>query len=148
AVFGSDGRLRLSNPAFRRLWGIPDKFVEGGVHIALLKTAGDSLANPSPWEDFVAAATAFDDERRDSHGQTALSSGTILQYAIIYLPNGQTMLTFVDVTDSVNVERALKDKNEALEKADKLKNDFVQHVSYELRSPLTNIIGFTELLGL
>ena len=55
-------------------------------------------------------------------------------------------MTFVDVTDSVNVERALKDKNEALQKADQLKNDFVQHVSYELRSPLTNIIGFTELL--
>jgi len=29
-----------------------------------------------------------------------------------------------------------------------LKNAFVQHVSYELRSPLTNIIGFTELLAL
>jgi signal transduction histidine kinase len=40
-----------------------------------------------------------------------------------------------------------KDKNEALQRADQLKNDFVQHVSYELRSPLTNIIGFTELLA-
>ena len=40
----------------------------------------------------------------------------------------------------------LTEKNEALRKADALKNDFVQHVSYELRSPLTNIIGFTELL--
>ena len=58
------------------------------------------------------------------------------------------MITFVDVTDRVNIERALKEKNEALQKADQLKNDFVQHVSYELRSPLTNIIGFTELLSL
>lgn len=148
AVFGSDGRLRLSNPAFRRLWGIPDKFIDGDVHITLLKAACDGLATPSPWDDFISAATGFDDERHDSHGQTELTNGTILRYAIIYLPNGQTMLTFVDVTDSVNVERALKDKNEALEKADKLKNDFVQHVSYELRSPLTNIIGFTELLSL
>ena len=57
------------------------------------------------------------------------------------------MMTFVDVTDSVNVERALKDKNEALQKSDQLKNDFVQHVSYELRSPLTNIIGFADLLA-
>ena len=57
------------------------------------------------------------------------------------------MVTFVDVTDSVHVERALLDKNEALRRADQLKNDFVQHVSYELRSPLTNIIGFTELLA-
>ncbi|MFC6489109.1 ATP-binding protein [Nitratireductor sp. GCM10026969] len=148
AVFGPDGRLRLSNPAFRRLWELPEKLIDGDVHISLLKAACDAVANPSPWSDFVAAATGFDDERRDSHGRTELVNGTNLSYAIIHLPNGQVMMTFVDVTDSVNVERALKEKNEALEKADKLKNDFVQHVSYELRSPLTNIIGFTELLAL
>lgn len=62
------------------------------------------------------------------------------------LPNAQTMLTFVDMTASARAERALKEKNEALQKADEIKNDFVQHVSYELRSPLTNIIGFTDLL--
>ena len=57
------------------------------------------------------------------------------------------MVTFGDVTDSVHVESALLEKNEALRRADQLTNDFVQHVSYELRSPLTNIIGFTELLA-
>ena len=36
---------------------------------------------------------------------------------------------------------------EALEAADSIKIDFVHHVSYELRSPLTNIIGFANLLG-
>ncbi|WP_265516189.1 sensor histidine kinase [Nitratireductor luteus] len=148
AVFGSDGRLRLSNPAFRTLWRIPEKLADGDVHISILKAACDSVAKESPWSDFVAAVTGFDDERRDSHGRTELTDGAILSYAIIHLPNGQVMMTFVDETDSVNVERALKEKNEALEKADKLKNDFVQHVSYELRSPLTNIIGFTELLAL
>jgi signal transduction histidine kinase len=70
----------------------------------------------------------------------------VLDYALIPLPNAPTMLTFVNVTDSALAERALKDKNAALRKADELKNDFVQHVSYELRSPLTNIIGFTDLL--
>jgi signal transduction histidine kinase len=56
-------------------------------------------------------------------------------------------VTFQDVTDSVNVERALRERNEALEEADKLKVDFVHHVSYELRSPLTNIIGFSHFLA-
>ena len=60
----------------------------------------------------------------------------MLRYAVIHLPNGQVMMTFVDVTDSVNVERALKEKNDALQRADQLKNNFLQHVSYELRSPL------------
>ena len=63
------------------------------------------------------------------------------------LPDGATLVTFHDVTDTVNVERALRERNEALEDADKIKIDFVHHVSYELRSPLTNIIGFVHLLG-
>jgi signal transduction histidine kinase len=73
--------------------------------------------------------------------------GTVLDCAAQPLPEGATLLTLIDVTDSVNVERALTEKNEALEKAAQLRDTFVHHVSYELRSPLTNIIGFTQLLG-
>jgi signal transduction histidine kinase len=63
------------------------------------------------------------------------------------LPDGATLVTFQDVSDTMNVERALIERNEALETADAIKIDFVHHVSYELRSPLTNIIGFANLLG-
>jgi signal transduction histidine kinase len=41
----------------------------------------------------------------------------------------------------------LKERNDALVTADRLKDAFVQNVSYELRSPLTNIIGFADLLA-
>jgi signal transduction histidine kinase len=148
AVFGPDGRVRLSNPAFSTLWGIEPSLARPSTHISAIRAACDEKLAGSPWGSFVAAVTGFDDERRDRHGQAELNNGTVLRYAVIHLPNGQVMMTFVDVTDSVNVERALKEKNEALQKSDQLKNDFVQHVSYELRSPLTNIIGFTELLQL
>jgi signal transduction histidine kinase len=56
------------------------------------------------------------------------------------------MITFVDVTDSDQVQRALRDRNEALERTAQLRSRFIQHVSYELRTPLTNISGFTALL--
>ena len=148
AVFGPDGRLRLSNPAFAALWGLDADATRPNVHVSTIRDLCDQRAVDSPWGGFVAAITGFDDERRDRHGQTELRNGNVLRFAVIPLPNGQVMTTFVDVTDSVNVERALKDKNEALEKSDQIKNEFVQHVSYELRSPLTNIIGFTELLSL
>ena len=92
--------------------------------------------------------TGFDESRQSKSGHIELSSGAVLAFAQVPLPKGQTMLTFIDVTDSVNVERALTERNDALRRADQLKNEFVQHVSYELRSPLTNIIGFTELLEL
>lgn len=148
AVFGPDGRIRLSNPAFNAAWDLSDDLVVQNTHISDLRAHCDPLAKDSPWADFVASVTGFDEERRDRHGQTEMVDGKVLRYGVVNLPNGQVMITFVDVTDGVNVERALKDKNEALEQADQLKNDFVQHVSYELRSPLTNIIGFTELLSL
>ncbi len=147
AVFGPDGRIRLSNPAFRILWNITEAQAKPGTHIqALAEACGPSYDRPDGWKRFAEQITSFDDERRSSQGTLELYSNLVLDYAVIPLPNAQTMLTFVNKTDSVRAERALTEKNEALLKADELKNDFVQHVSYELRSPLTNIIGFTDLL--
>ena len=76
-----------------------------------------------------------------------LRNGSVVDLVTVPLPDGATLVAFQDVTDTVNVERALRERNEALEAADELKVDFVHHVSYELRSPLTNIIGFAHLLG-
>ncbi|WP_408015603.1 sensor histidine kinase [Rhizobium alarense] len=147
AVFGPDGRIRLSNPAFRALWGVSEKDAAPGTHIRAIETAcAPSYDRPDGWKRFAHIITSFDDERPSCRGVLELLTGLVLDFAVTPLSNAQTMLTFVNITDSVRVERALTEKNEALRKADALKNDFVQHVSYELRSPLTNIIGFADLL--
>ncbi|MGN6549139.1 MAG: ATP-binding protein [Pararhizobium sp.] len=147
AVFGADGKLKLSNPAFRAIWGISEADAAPGTHIrALAESCRPSDRGGESWRRFATVITSFDDERPTRDGRIELASGLVLDYALVPLPNAQTMLTFVNMSDSVKVERALTDKNEALRRADALKNDFVQHVSYELRSPLTNIIGFTDLL--
>lgn len=147
AVFAADGRITLSNPAFRALWNVTEEEVKPGTHIrAVEQICAASYDRADGWKHFSSVITSFDDERPSSRGMLELRTGLILDFAVIPLPNAQTMLTFVDITDSVRVERALTEKNEALRMADALKNDFVQHVSYELRSPLTNIIGFADLL--
>jgi signal transduction histidine kinase len=146
-VFGGDGRMKLSNPAFRALWGISEASVAEGTHIKrIAELCQPSYEAEDGWPLFAGIITSLDDERRTHEGRFELKSGLILDYAVVPLPNAQTMLTFVNVTDTAKVERALTDKNDALQKADALKNDFVKHVSYELRTPLTNIIGFADLL--
>lgn len=147
AVFGPDGRIRLSNPAFRALWGVTAEQATPGTHIRTVEEAcAPSYDKPDGWRRFGQMLTNCDDERPSLQGTFELYSGLILDYAVTPLPNAQTMFTFVDMTASARAERALTEKNEALRRADEIKNDFVQHVSYELRSPLTNIIGFTDLL--
>ncbi|MFL6735417.1 MAG: sensor histidine kinase, partial [Sphingomicrobium sp.] len=63
------------------------------------------------------------------------------------LPDGNALLTMVDVTDSSRIEAALRERATALEQADRVKTDFVANMSYELRTPLTSIGGFAEMLA-
>ena len=98
------------------------------------------------WQALREVVTAID-SRKAITGQLERRDGNVVDCTTVPLPGGATLVTFHDVTDSVNVERVLRERNDALEEADRLKIDFVHHVSYELRSPLTNIIGFVHLLG-
>src|SRR5581483_11672199 len=147
AVFGSDGRLRLHNPAFARLWRLDPQMLAQRPHIeAVIAQSRPLHPDDSVWSALHAAATAIDD-RETLNCRLERRDGTVIDCATVPLPDGATLITFHDITDTVNVERALRERNEALEAADKIKIDFVHHVSYELRSPLTNIIGFAHFLG-
>jgi signal transduction histidine kinase len=147
AVFGSDGRLRLYNPVFARMWRLPPEMLSTRPHIEAVSGASQPLHGDHPlWQQLRATVTAIE-AREPLNGRIERLDGNVVDCATMPLPDGATLVTFQDVTDTVNVERALRERNEALETADKLKIDFVHHVSYELRSPLTNIIGFAHFLG-
>ncbi|MGP0094287.1 MAG: ATP-binding protein [Xanthobacteraceae bacterium] len=147
AVFGSDGRLRLHNPAFERQWRLGPETLADRPHIESVIARCRALYNDAAfWGSLRAAVTGIDD-RASIAGRLERLDGSVIDCATVPLPDGATLVTFQDLTDTVNVERALRERNEALEAADELKIDFVHHVSYELRSPLTNIIGFAHFLG-
>jgi len=148
AVFGSDGRLKLFNPAFARMWTLEAEALNGQPHIdRVARICTPLFGDEYAWAELRAVVAGLQDQRLGFERRLARRDGSILDYAAAPLPDGATLLTFIDVTASVNVERALTERNQALIDAEKLRNDFVHHVSYELRSPLTNIIGFIQLLG-
>ncbi len=148
ALFGADGRLRLHNRAFREIWRMDEAALDGEPHVEAVLGLGRPLAPTSPlWTDLRGAVAGFSTSRETVQARMERLDGTILDCAAEPMPGGLTLLTFKDVTASVNVERALTDRNDALEKAARLRDEFVHHVSYELRTPLTNIIGFAELIG-
>jgi len=147
AVFGPDGRLRLCNPVFSELWQVPADALADQTHITRISNASArSPADRTAWVKIAGSVTSLDDRREPVADRLEREDGSVVDYATVPLPDGATLATFVDVTDTVQVERALKERNQALEQADQLKTAFIGHVSYELRSPLTTIIGFTQLL--
>lgn len=148
AVFGTDGRLKLFNPAFASIWKLSVDALAGEPHIdEVINWCRVLLDEDAAWDEVKRAITGIDDERGSLQGTLTRPDGSILAYAGLPLPDGATLLTYLDITDSKRVENALIDRNEALVAADRLKSAFISHVSYELRTPLTNIIGFTQLLA-
>jgi signal transduction histidine kinase len=148
AVFGADGRLQFSNPAFAELWRLePQALAEKPRFETIEEKCRELHANDSTWSELRGFVTGLDDMRTGFARRIERSDGVTLDCTAQPLHEGAALLTFVDVTADVNVERALTDRNKALLAAEKLRNDFIHHVSYELRSPLNNINGFVHLLG-
>ena len=98
------------------------------------------------WDRLIQQIVSGAAQQRDL-GEVERSDRTILSLALSPLPDGATLVTFADVTDRFRIESALRDRGDALEAADQLKSDFIKHVSYELRTPLNTILGFSEHLA-
>ena len=147
-VFASDGRLHLWNNRFREVWQLEEEELAAHPRIdALSSRLAKRLKNRSHASlirEMVRSATV---ERKQRTGQVQLQGGRDFEFAAVPLPDGNALFTMLDVTDSRMMESALRDRNEALVEADKLKTAFVSNMSYELRTPLTSIAGFTEMLA-
>ena len=147
AVFAPDGRMQLWNRRFAADWGLDDAFLDTHPRIdALLTRIGARLKKPARSKavgDVVRAATL---DRRQTGGRVVLADGRTLEFAGVPLPDGNGLLTVLDITDSQKAETALRERNAALLEADAVKTRFLANMSYEFRTPLTSIGGFAELL--
>ena len=148
AVFAPDGKLNLWNRRFTKVWGIEeDSLAEHPRVDDLMKILAPGLKRPaqiSALRDIIRSATL---ERKQQSGRIILADGRMFEFAGIPLPDGNAMLTMLDISDSQRIEQALRDRNEALVEADSIKGKFLANMSYEFRTPLTSIGGFAEMLS-
>jgi signal transduction histidine kinase len=149
AVFTADGSLSLSNAAFARIWDINSAFLDAVPEFDLfVDQARHTYGEATFWSELKARISDPSPQaRQEKQGEFVCTNGTSLTWLTRPLPDGATLAAFADVTAARKVEAALRDRAEAFEAADRLKTEFVRNVSYQLRTPLTTIGGYTELLS-
>lgn len=148
SVFASDGRLYLWNRRFRDVWDLDEERLTEHPRVdELVPAMARKLVNPTSAAQIREMVRHTTNDRQPANGHIALTDGRHFEFAAVPLPDGNALFTMVDVTDSTRIQEALRERATALEQADRVKTDFVANVSYELRTPLTSIGGFAEMLA-
>ncbi len=153
AVFGADGRLKLSNPVFQGLWELDENALNENFHVGdFVEHTRCKVTVEGGWDDLSwgvhkERVVARLMTRENRTGKLELNNGTVVEFANVPLPDGAILLSYLDVTASTRVEQALHQRAEGLAEADRLKSKFISNVSHEIRIPLNTILGFADMLG-
>ena len=140
-LFGIDGKIKLHNPKFSELWQIEDSLV--GMHVKnFIKIIEESEILDEIYINIASSGV----DRREHSNILNCENNKIIYYQSSILPDRSILYTFTDITDSKKIEEALIEKNSALAQADNIKTSFMNNISHELRAPLQNILGFSELI--
>lgn len=145
------GRVAVTNRALLDLFDVPGppRRYYGTDARALLRRMAGSMRAPDRVADrldrlLVEPWTALDTD-------LMLVGGRVVEIDVVPVGTvgtvGGALLHAWDVTARATAQRSLEERNEALSALVAAKNEFVASVSHELRSPLTSVVTFSNLLA-
>jgi PAS domain S-box-containing protein len=134
-----DGRLTFVNGAYCRFYSAKRSDLIGR------QFAGMASGTPLPWADNPSVQT---------YEQEILSNGktTWLQWAVREIRDSENKVAEYqavghDITARKTTEHALHRAKDAAENANRAKGEFLAIVSHEIRTPISGVLGFADILN-
>lgn len=143
AVIGSDGCLDFCNTAFNEMWNLDPSHRVDRPHLRTLLASFEQIAADVQADNLVGRLIS----RMEGHDAWPLDDGRTIATSHVPLPDGATLLHFVDITTASDNTAALEARAIDLAAVAQLKTTFLAHLSNELRTPLNTISGFAQLLA-
>jgi PAS domain S-box-containing protein len=134
-----DSRYIQVNPAFARQTGLPD---------VLGRNVSDLVPNLEPlWlRAYETVVRTGEPLRMERHSEALQRWFDVYAFRLGEPQAGQVAVLFYDTTERKRVELALEAARSEAETANGAKSDFLLSMSHELRSPLSAMLGFTQLI--
>ncbi len=155
AVFGSNGLLKIHNPAFAAIWQLPEDALAHDFHMTdFLDATRQLLPVLENWPERRTKLSGRLLGRKSGIDQIVCNDGMTLEAAHIPLPDGAVLLRYGDITDSVKLAENLRlraeemaERADMMAAADRLKSEFLANLGHEIRNPLNTIGGFAQMLA-
>ncbi|EXI82966.1 MAG: Non-motile and phage-resistance protein [Candidatus Accumulibacter appositus] len=149
SIFDSELRLVACNRRFLELLGFPEEMGSIGRPLADLfrfnAERGDYGAGDI--EELVKERIALARKAEAHCFERVRPNGTVLEVRGTPLPNGGFVTTYSDVTERKTWEDSLQAAKQKAEAANQAKSAFLNMVTHDLRTPLTSIRSFAEILS-
>lgn len=143
AMFDREDRLMLCNSRYQSIYQLPDKLTMRGTPFEDLLKYGlerghypDGQGREQEW---LKERLLLHRNPADSFNQL-LDDGRWMKIAESKTASGMIVGFRVDITD-------MKNAQEAAERANQIKSQFLNNINHEMRTPLTVMLGYAAMLG-